>query len=163
MRAVRLGRSWDHASLEDASEALLAGPVEDFLRDHHAGQHRYALEATLAFRLLGFQEAIEAGCQKEVGVRVPHEFPIVALGHPDADRKQRLSDCVLHRDVDAQHSDAALLVCLCSTEELPNPPAPVATEIEVTQESIYVRPASGVELQGVVLEFVTTEEHGEEL
>ena len=87
----------------------------------------------------------------------------MTLGHPDADRKQGLSDCVLHRDVDTLHPDTTLLVCLCSAEELPDPPAPVAAEIEVAQESIYVRPASGVELQGVILELVATEEHGEEL
>ena len=87
----------------------------------------------------------------------------MALRHSDAHREQGLSDCVLHRDVDALHSDAALLICLCSAEELSDSPAPVAAQVEVAQKSIDVRPASGIELQGVFLKFVATEKHGEEL
>ena len=59
-------------------------------------------------------------------------------------------------------SDTTLLVCLCSAEELPDPPAPVATEIEVAQRASMSRPASGVELQGWSLSSWATEEHGEE-
>ena len=97
--------------------------------------------------------------KKRSVVSVSDQLIVVALRQANANGKQGLSKGFSHWDVDALESDSPFLVRFRCTKKLTNSPPPVTTLVEVVEEGVDVGPATLVERQRVILEFVSPKQH----
>ena len=156
MRTTRSLRSWDDASFEDRLKAADGRAVIELLGSIRGGKHRDTILTRSHLGFVSIQIAVPRGCEEIVGLFVADQSLVVALGNADADREQVLSNGLLHWDVNAQQSDAALLVSLCCPEQLSDSPSPLAAVVEPVKQLVNIGPTPFVKDQAMLLQLVAT-------